>query len=496
MIKTNRETRSNLKSVEKRNNEHEEKAILSNGQTSKKDDERKVQPLDDFNWEEFEAGFLTPSNKVEKIFVEHQVVEGKVVTFDRKEVVVNIGYKRDGIIPASEFLYNPELKVGDIVEVYIEDLEDKKGELILSHEKARLNKSWERINQAMDNQETIKAFVKCQTNGGTIVNVFGIDAFMPKSQTDRYRVDLESLIGQTIDVKVIKINQEFRNVVVSRKTVIEESLEKKRADKSLLKEIWQKHTEVQEQILRQRTEPIPILPDASNIVNEKLHVVVDTSDNSDTIKQQIIDSLDLDESDCHFDEGYVYSTISNWEKLDERTKSRISRAANKEYVSFSFLPVIDGTIVDRRAQFTGVKHLLDKLNIEYDFDKKGRLQISIEELNRLKDHQEFHELQLALPDTASAIIFIYPSILVYLEKLCQGLKIKNITTFKSFKNDKISISGVSIDKQIIVEGGYFKQELLDRITPDIRLTMCKAEFSFRIHDDVIHNYDKREIQAS
>lgn len=458
----------------------------SSSQSSTNTNWRIVQPLEDFNWEEFESSATTSENIIENTNVEHQIVEGKIVSFDRKEVFVNIGYMSDGTIPASEFRYNPDLKVGDTVKVYVESI---KGQLILSHKKARLSNSWERLNNALENNETITVFVKSRTKGGSIVDAFGIEAFMPASQTDIVWIDIDTLIGKTIEVKVIKINQEYRNVVVSRKAVIEENLEKKQADKSLLKEIWQKHTEVQELILRQRTEPIPILPDSSNIVNDKLHVVVDTSDNTDTIKQQIIDSLELDESDCHFEEGYIHVPITNWEKLDERTKSRISRAANKEYVSFSFLPVVDGAIVDRRAQFTGVKHLLDKLNIEYDFDKKGRLQISIEELNRLKDHEEFHELQLALPDSASAIIFIYPSILVYLEKFCQGLKIKNITTFKSFKNDKISISGVSIDKQIIVEGGYFKQELLDKITPDIRLTMCKAEFSFRLHDDVIHNYD-------
>ena len=154
---------------------------------------KNVQPLDDFNWEEFENGSNVSVSKEELAKAydetlnkvsEHQVVDGTVISADKKEVVVNIGYKSDGIIPASEFRYNPDLKVGDTVEVYVENQEDKKGQLILSHKKARLSKSWDRVNAALDNEEVVQGYVKCRTKGGMIVDVFGIEAFLPGSQID------------------------------------------------------------------------------------------------------------------------------------------------------------------------------------------------------------------------------------------------------------------------------------------------------------------------
>ena len=141
---------------------------------------KNVKPLDDFNWEEFENGSNVNVSKEEldKAYdetlnkvSERQVVEGKVISIDKKEVIVNIGYKSDGIISASEFRYNPELKIGDVVEVYVENPEDKKGQLVLSHKKARLSKSWERVNAALDNQEIIQGYIKCRTKGGMIVDV-------------------------------------------------------------------------------------------------------------------------------------------------------------------------------------------------------------------------------------------------------------------------------------------------------------------------------------
>ena len=196
---------------------------------------KNVQPLEDFNWEEFEQGSINNVSKqdLEKAYdetlnkvSEHQVVDGKVISFDKKEVVVNIGYKSDGIIPASEFRYNPDLKVGDIVEVYVENQEDKKGQLILSHKKARLSKSWERVNAALDNEEVITGYIKCRTKGGMIVDVFGIEAFLPGSQIDVHPIrDYDVFVGKTMEFKVVKINQEFRNVVVSHKALIEAELE-------------------------------------------------------------------------------------------------------------------------------------------------------------------------------------------------------------------------------------------------------------------------------
>ena len=196
---------------------------------------KNVQPLADFNWDEFENGASSNVSKqdLEKAYdetlnkiQEHEVVEGTVISIDKKEVVVNIGYKSDGIIPASEFRYNPDLKVGDKVEVYVEDQEDKKGQLVLSHKKARLSKSWELINKAMDNNEVIQGYIKCRTKGGMIVDVFGIEAFLPGSQIDVHPIrDYDMFVGKTMEFKVVKINQEFRNVVVSHKALIEAELE-------------------------------------------------------------------------------------------------------------------------------------------------------------------------------------------------------------------------------------------------------------------------------
>lgn len=448
-------------------------------------------PIDDFDWDAFvnqaSSQSIEKSTEETTVMDEETVVFGTVISINQHDVLVNIGSSNDGIVSASEFLYNPELKVGDVVDVCIESRSDSLGNLILSHKKARLSKAWDKLHDALDNNDTINAYVKCRTKGGTIVDVFGIEAFMPGSQTDIVRVNLETFVGHTIDVKVIKINKNHRDVVVSRRAVLEENLAKKTADKTLLKEIWKKHTEVQEQILRQRTAPIAILPEASTIINEKLYVRVDTSDNTEELQQRIIDSLDIDSSDCHFEEGYIFSPIPNWEKLDEYVKARISTKANKEYVTFTYYPVVDGSIIDRRAQFAGVKQLLDKLEVEYDFDKNNRLQISIEELNRLKDNEEFNSLQLALPDRASAIIPTYPSIIVYLEKICPGLKLNNIETFKY--NRKKRNTGINIDKQVSVEGGYFTQEFLDKIKPVFELQMYKVEFTFIIHEDALNNYD-------
>ena len=195
-----------------------------------------VQPLEDFNWEAYESGEAVAEvskedqqkaydgtlNKVS----EREVVDGTVISINKREVVVNIGYKSDGIIPMSEFRYNPDLKVGDTVEVYIENQEDKKGQLILSHRKARASRAWDRINAALENEEVIKGFIKCRTKGGMIVDVFGIEACLPGSQIDVKPIrDYDVFVGKTMEFKVVKINQEFKNVVVSHKALIEAELE-------------------------------------------------------------------------------------------------------------------------------------------------------------------------------------------------------------------------------------------------------------------------------
>lgn len=196
---------------------------------------KNVQPLDDFNWEEYENGSQAGVSKEEQDkaynetlnkVVEHQVTEGKVISIDKKEVIVNIGYKSDGIISASEFRYNPDLKIGDTVEVYVENQEDKKGQLILSHKKARQSKSWERVNAALDGEEIVQGYIKCRTKGGMIVDVFGIEAFLPGSQIDVHPIrDYDQFVGKTMEFKIVKINQEYKNVVVSHKALIEAELE-------------------------------------------------------------------------------------------------------------------------------------------------------------------------------------------------------------------------------------------------------------------------------
>ena len=155
-----------------------------------------------------------------------EVVEGTVMHINKREVVVNIGYKSEGIIPVSEFRYNPDLKVGDKVEVYVESAEDKSGQLALSHKKARQLKSWDRVNEALEKDEIIKGYIKCRTKGGMIVDVFGIEAFLPGSQIDVKPIrDYDVYVDKTMEFKVVKINQEFRNVVVSHKALIEAELE-------------------------------------------------------------------------------------------------------------------------------------------------------------------------------------------------------------------------------------------------------------------------------
>jgi len=157
---------------------------------------------------------------------EKEVVEGRVISMNKREVVVDIGYKSDGIVSLNEFRYNPELKPKDLVEVYIESLEDLKGQMILSHKKARAMRSWDRVNEALDKDEVIKGFIKCRTKGGMIVDVFGIEAFLPGSQIDVKPIrDYDMYVNKTMEFKVVKINHEFRNVVVSHKALIEAELE-------------------------------------------------------------------------------------------------------------------------------------------------------------------------------------------------------------------------------------------------------------------------------
>ncbi len=196
---------------------------------------------EEFDWEAYEKGnTLTDEAKKELENVydktlnavkDKEVVEGTVISINKREVVVNIGYKSDGVVPMSEFRYNPDLKVGDKVEVYIESQEDKKGQLLLSHKQARISRAWDRVNAALESQEVVKGFIKCRTKGGMIVDVFGIEAFLPGSQIDVKPIrDYDAFVNKTMEFKVVKINQEFRNVVVSHKALIEEELEQQKKE--------------------------------------------------------------------------------------------------------------------------------------------------------------------------------------------------------------------------------------------------------------------------
>ena len=199
-----------------------------------------IKPLEGFDWEAFENDGVSAADKAaQKAAYEgtlnnvndNEVVDGTVTAINDREVVVNIGYKSEGVIARSEFRYAPDLKVGDTVEVYIENQEDKKGQLVLSHKRARQARSWERVNAALENNEIVQGFVKCRTKGGMIVDVFGTEAFLPGSQIDVKPIrDYDTFVGKTMEFKIVKINQEFRNVVVSHKALIEAELEQQKKE--------------------------------------------------------------------------------------------------------------------------------------------------------------------------------------------------------------------------------------------------------------------------
>lgn len=194
----------------------------------------------EFNWASLtkrgDVYSNTEREEMEKMYektlssvVEHEITRGKVVSLGAKDVVINIGYKSEGIVPRTEFRYNPDLKAGDEVEVYIDKLEDKNGQLLLSHRKARAIRAWDRVNQVYANDEVIQGTIKCRTKGGLIADVFGIEAFLPGSQIDVKPIrDYDIYVGKTMEFKVVKINQEFKNVVVSHKVLLEEELEEQK----------------------------------------------------------------------------------------------------------------------------------------------------------------------------------------------------------------------------------------------------------------------------
>ena len=216
-------------------------ATVTEEPKKEKKSETKKANTEDFDWEAYEKGETHREVSMDKLIETYnqslsqindcEVVNGIVTSLNKREVVINIGYKSDGVVSMTEFRYNPDLKVGDEVEVYIESQEDKKGQLILSHKKARTSRSWDRVNAALENDEIVKGYVKCRTKGGMIVDVFGIEAFLPGSQIDVKPIrDYDVFVDKTMEFKVVKINQEFKNVVVSHKALIEAELEQQKKD--------------------------------------------------------------------------------------------------------------------------------------------------------------------------------------------------------------------------------------------------------------------------
>ena len=225
--------------------EVEEKPVEKTEKTDSVEESSVVEfatPNDEFDWDNIANDGKVAKSKereeFEKMYdqtlstiTENEVIDGTVVSMNKREVVINIGYKSEGVVSLNEFRYNPELKPGDSVEVYVESQEDKDGQLVLSHKKARALRSWDRVNEALEKDEIIKGFIKCRTKGGMIVDVFGIEAFLPGSQIDVKPIrDYDVYVEKTMEFKVVKINHEFKNVVVSHKALIEEELEQQKKD--------------------------------------------------------------------------------------------------------------------------------------------------------------------------------------------------------------------------------------------------------------------------
>jgi len=200
-----------------------------------------LEPQADFDWDAYASAdaysveqrkeYEDRYNETLSTVVENEVIDGVVISLNKREVVINIGYKSEGVVGVNEFRYNPDLKVGDTVEVLVENQEDKRGQLVISHKKARALRSWDRVNAALDNSEIIKGYIKCRTKGGMIVDVFGIEAFLPGSQIDVKPIrDYDVYVGKTMEFKVVKINHEFKNVVVSHKALIEAELEQQKKE--------------------------------------------------------------------------------------------------------------------------------------------------------------------------------------------------------------------------------------------------------------------------
>ncbi len=311
-------------------------------------DYKNIKPVADFDWSAIENKSETTNKEPFKWNFKLDVIEGTIVSITEREAVVNIGYKSDGIIPASELRYNPNYKAGDKIEVYVESQEDANGQLLLSHKKARILKSWKRVNQSYENQETITGHVKIRTKSGFIVTIFdNIDAFLPCSQIDVSVIpNNEALIDKIIDCKIIKVNHTSRNIIISHKAVFAEKHVKNSSSKNLLKEIWQKHTEVQEQILQKRSVPIPVDVYSAKIIGDKLILSVDEKNRTDKILAQIAEMFGLQEQDLIITDGYFYTDRETSFTIDIDAKHNLSETAELNHIKFRPNPIVDGIIKD------------------------------------------------------------------------------------------------------------------------------------------------------
>jgi small subunit ribosomal protein S1 len=235
--KTESKEEAKVESKEEPKSEADSKEIIAGPKTLDMGDS-----AGDFDWENFNVEISEYDNaersRLENVYgetlstiAEAEVIDGTVISMNKREVVINIGFKSEGVVSLNEFRYNPELKGGDTVEVYVESQEDQKGQLVLSHKKARAMRSWDRVNDALEQDEIIKGYIKCRTKGGMIVDVFGIEAFLPGSQIDVKPIrDYDAYVSKTMEFKVVKINHEFKNVVVSHKALIEAELEQQKKE--------------------------------------------------------------------------------------------------------------------------------------------------------------------------------------------------------------------------------------------------------------------------
>jgi len=236
------ENLENKENVEDQVQEESGRAAESNEQNVEKAVETAEIQEEEFDWNKYKddkdayskeerSKFETMYDQTLSTVAVNEVVKGKVISLNKREVVINIGYKSEGVVSLNEFRYNPDLKAGDEVDVYVESQEDKKGQLVLSHKKARALRSWDRVNEALESDEIINGYIKCRTKGGMIVDVFGIEAFLPGSQIDVKPIrDYDAYVGKTMEFKVVKINHEFKNVVVSHKALIEAELEQQKKE--------------------------------------------------------------------------------------------------------------------------------------------------------------------------------------------------------------------------------------------------------------------------